>query len=182
MGNRILKWTRREPIKATAVAAILATALITSILTSAIYVRQLPHMAKQHSIVTANHDGEFLLRVRAFKEDRASENFWSYGFEGPEGQWLRLEFVGLPDEVAATLRCQIKADQPGRPDPPRTPVLTNGQAFRLRIEDDLDRNFYVASVGWRVTNVLAVTTNGYIKLSLLTNRIMYPGEHPGPGH
>jgi len=54
------------------------------------------------------------------------------------------------------------------------------EGLRLRIEDDLDRNFYVASVGWRVTNLLAISTNVYIKLSLLTNRIQYPGDHATP--
>jgi hypothetical protein len=129
-------------------------------------------MAMQHAVQTANFEGEFLLKVIPFKEDRVTYNFWRYGFDPPAGQLLKLEFLGVPLEQAANLRCVIRADQPGRPDPARTPVLTNGQSFMLRYEEDLDRSFYVASVDWSASNLLAVAPNAVVKLTLVTNKLV----------
>jgi hypothetical protein len=80
---------------------------------------------------------------------------------------MRLEFANVPPELLSTLGCLIRADIAGQPDPARTPVVTNGQTFWLRVESDLDRDFYVASVGWHASNVLARASNATIKLFLL---------------
>jgi hypothetical protein len=171
--ERGLMWIKREPLKAGAVACIVLAMFLTSAVTSRIWSERLPHMAMEHAVETANDQGEFLLRVRRYKEDnehRVTQNFWRYGFDPPAGMLVRLEFVGAPADLLPSLRCLIRADQPGRPDPPRTGVLTNGQSFVLKYQSDLDRNFYVASVGWSARELLGVASNAVIRLTLVTNK------------
>ena len=78
---------------------------------------------------------------------------------------LPSEPINVPPEMLPELKCLIRADIAGRPDPARTPVLTNGQTFELMVGSDLDRDFYVASVGWYASNVLAVAPKATIKIT-----------------
>ncbi len=164
--ERAWKWVKREPLKA-ALVVVIVLAVIGPVVVSQVFLRELPHMANQHGITPPSDDGVYLLRVDAFKEDRCTANFWRVPFEDEDGCPVRLQFLNVPAELLPSLRCQIKADQPGRPDPTRSPILTNGQTFRLRVESDLDRNFYVASVGWTASNLLTAASNALIRLTIL---------------
>jgi serine/threonine protein kinase len=171
--ERAYKWIKREPLKAGAIASIVLSALISSYITGRISAGRLPHMAIQHAVATANNEGQFLLKVVRFKEDnehRVTDNFWRYGFDPPTGLAVRLDFLGVTPELLPSLRCLIRADQPGRPDPPRSGIITNGQTFLLKYESDLDRNFYVGSVGWSARELLATSSNAVIRLTLVTNK------------
>ena len=142
-------------------------AVLGPILVSFFYLRQLPHMATIHPTVTANRDGLYTLPLwHNFQGDRVTDNFWRFTFDGTNRQ-LRLLFTNVSPELLPGLRCVIRADQAGRPDPARTPELTNGQLFSLQVESSLDRNFYVASIGWKVTNLLAHAPEAAIQLILL---------------
>jgi len=65
------------------------------------------------------------------------------------------------------MRCLVRADIAGQPDPARTPFLTNGQIFSLQVQSKLDRDFYIASVGWHASNILARASNATVRLILL---------------
>ena len=117
--------------------------------------------------MTANRDGIYMLPLgHNFQGDRATENFWRLTFDGTN-RHLRLLFVNVPPDLVSGLRCVIRADQAGRPDPARTPELTNCQLFSLQVESPLDRNFYVASVGWNASNLLVHAPEAAIQLVLL---------------
>ncbi len=174
--ERACNWIKREPLKAGGLAAIVLTALLSSYVTGRISASRLPHMAMEHTVETANEKGEFLLNVIAAKdngEHRVTMNFWRYGFDPPAGMPVRLDFLGVPAARLPSLHCLIRADQPGRPDPPRTGILTNGQVFRLKYESELDRNFYVASVDWSARELLAAHSNAVIRLTLMANKTVH---------
>ena len=164
--ERAWKWVRREPVKATLLATI-AVAIVSPWLVSRYYRDELPHMALQHAVVPPSDDGVYLLKVEAFKEDRCTANFWRVPFEAAGGWPVRLEFMNVPAELLPSLRCLIRADIAGRPDPARTPVVIHGGIFRLRMKTTDDRNFYVASAGWSASNLLATASNSFIRLTIL---------------
>jgi hypothetical protein len=162
----MVKWIRREPLKA-AVVGLIGVSVFGPWIVSRVYLSMLPKMATEHPVVTPDRFGVFTLPLwHEYKGDRATDNFWRGPFDGTNRQ-LRLVFTNVPLERLPHLRCLIRADQAGRPDPARTPELTNGQFFELQIGSDLDRNFYVASVGWNASNILARAPQATIKLMLL---------------
>jgi eukaryotic-like serine/threonine-protein kinase len=164
--ERLSKWIKREPLKAS-MFGLIVLAVLGPIIVSRFYLLQLPHMATIHPTVTANRDGFYVLPLwPSFQGDRVTDNFWRLTFDGTNRQ-LRLLFTNVPPDLLPGLRCVIRADQAGRPDPSRTPELTNGQLFSLQVESPLDRNFYVASVGWNASNLLARAPEATIKLLLL---------------
>ncbi|MBI3853718.1 MAG: serine/threonine protein kinase [Verrucomicrobia bacterium] len=164
--ERAWKWVKREPLKA-AFVAVITVAVVGPWLVSRYYNDELPHMATQHGITPPSDDGVYLLKVEAFKEDRCTANFWRVPFEEPGGWPVRLEFLNVPDALLPSLRCHIRADIAGRPDPPRSTIVTHGQTFHLRVETPDDRNFYVASVGWTASNLLATASNAFVRLTIL---------------
>ena len=176
--ERGCKWIKREPFKAGAVVSVTLAALLSSYITGRISAGRLPHMAMEHTVETANEKGQFLLKVILAKDEngehRVTMNFWRYGFDPPTGLPVRLDFLGVPSERLPGLQCLIRANQIGRPDPPRTGIITNGQIFQLKYESDLDRNFYVAAVNWSARELLAATSsNAVIRLTLMANKTVH---------
>ena len=92
--------------------------------------------------------------------------------------------LGLADLAAAALvsrlPVQIHADQAGRSDPARSPPLTNGQTFRLKVDSFFDRAFYCAEVGWAASNLLAVAPKAKILLIPSTEAAAPPPPRPAP--
>jgi serine/threonine-protein kinase len=164
--ERVVKWVRREPLKA-ALLVLIAIAAGGPFIVSRFYIRHFSHMATEHPVTTPDRDGVYSLRLFGrYKDDRCTDNFWRGPMEHTN-RLMRLEFTNVPPELLSTLGCLIRADIAGQPDPARTPVVTNGQTFWLKVESDLDRDFYVASVGWHASNVLSRASNATIKLILL---------------
>jgi len=144
-------------------------AVVGPFVVSRAYRREFAHMATEHPVVTPNGQGIYSLRLHGrYNDDRCTDNFWKGPMKGTN-RLLRLEFVNVPADLVSGLHCLIRADIAGRPDPARTPLLTNGQEFWLKVGSDIDRNFYVASVGWNATNLVARASNAAIKLTLLPN-------------
>lgn len=165
-GERLLKWIKREPLKA-ALIGLAILAVLGPIIASRFYLDRLPHMATQHPIILADRYSTYTLPLwHNFQGDRATDNFRKLAFDGTNRQ-MRLLFTNVPPELLSGLRCVIRADQAGRPDPARTPELTNGQIFWLQVESPLDRNFYVASVGWNASNLLARAPEAAVQLVIL---------------
>ena len=164
--ERAIKWIRREPLKASLLGVILL-ALLGPYLVERSFLREYSHMATEHPVTTPDRNGVYSLPLYGhYKEDRCTDNFWRGPFEKADRR-VKLEFINVPSDLVATLHCLIRADQVGRPDPARTPILTNGQIFHLMAESPLDRDFYIASVGWQASNILAQASNATIKLVLL---------------
>ena len=164
--ERLAKWVQREPLKAALVALLLA-GLSWPFVVSNFYRKQFSHMATVHPVVTPDIDGVYTLRIiGVYAADRCTENFWKGPMER-SNRVLRLEFTNMPAEMVESLRCVIRADIANHPDPARTPVLTNGQVFSLKVQSDLERDFYVASVGWYGSNILTRASNAIVRLRLI---------------
>jgi hypothetical protein len=65
------------------------------------------------------------------------------------------------------LECQIVADIPGAPDPPRSPKVRHGQVFTIERRGWRDRAYYVKPFGWEGQDVLARAPNARVVVSLL---------------
>lgn len=184
--QRWVKWARRSPIKVAILVGIGIGAMASGMLSYRAGLNIRPQYLIQHNIMTSNHEGVFFLKVIPYKDDRISHNILRLGFEGDRGQWVRLNFLEMPTDVVQGLKVRIRVDQPGRPDPFASGILTNGQEFFLRIADNVPGNFYLASVGWSATNLLASHKYATATLTLLSNRINYvtmevvEGKHPPP--
>jgi serine/threonine protein kinase len=164
--ERVAKWVQREPLKA-ALVALLLVGLSWPFFVSNFYRKQFSHMATEHPVVTPDIDGVYSLRIIGkYSADRCTENFWKGPMER-SNRVLRLEFTNMPADMLESLRCVIRADIANMPDPARTPVLTNGQIFSLRVQSELERDFYVASVGWYGSNILARASNATVRLRLI---------------
>ena len=164
--TRAIKWIRREPLKA-GLMLLLALAVLGPWLVGRYYHREFSHMATEHPVATPDRRGTYSLPLDpTYTDDRCTDNFWRGPFE-VSNRLVRLEFANVPLPMLSGLKCLIRADWAGSPDPARTPALTNGQTFQLKVESELDRNFYVASIGWHASNVLARASNATIKLTLL---------------
>jgi hypothetical protein len=151
--ERAWKWVKREPLKA-ALAVLIVLAVLGPWLVARAYLREFPHMATEHPVTTPDHADIYSLPLHGdLNGDRCTENFWRGPF-AETNRLVRLEFANVPPALLAGLPCLIRADIAGRPDPARSPELTNGQTFRLQVESKLDRNFYVASVGWTASNAM----------------------------
>jgi len=168
IAERTLKWARRHPLKvALGVTGFLAIA--GPLLVAAWYViRELPYSATVHQIVDDDLRGVFTLEIYDAKGERCTLNFTRNHFTTGDGKLMRLAFTNVPPDWLPRLRVQIHADQAGRPDPSRSPVLTNGQTFRLKVGSFFDRAFYAAEVGWAASNLLAVAPDARMLLFPIT--------------
>ncbi len=161
-----LKWVRREPLKASLIGLILAF-IAAPLVVRQFYADEYEHLATEHPVATTNEFGAYSLLLNpTYHDDRCTENFYKLPFTG-EGSLVRLEVANLPPKLAASLRWRIRADWVGLPDPARSPVLTNGQVFRLRVQSWRDRDFYVASIGWRAKDLVPKYPNATVRLLLL---------------
>jgi hypothetical protein len=125
-------------------------------------------MATQHPVTVPDRHGIYSLPLwHEYKDGRATDNFLATPFRHATGHWVRFELTNVPPEELAALRCVIRADQAGRPDPARSPVVTNGEAFWLQAQSSLDRNFYVATVGWTASNLLQRAPEATARILLL---------------
>ena len=165
--ERAIKWVKREPYKA-GLALTIACAVPGLFMLTEFYRREAAHTATEHPVVTHDVNDVYWLPILVFAQaDRCTYNFWRGPFSSSTGRLVRIEFSKVPPELLPSLRCQIRADQAGRPDPPRSPILRHGETFRLKVESRLDRDFYVTSVGWYATNLLPKASNAAIQLTIL---------------
>lgn len=162
--ERTIKWARRSPWKLAFGVALTAAVVGPLGIVSWFYIREIPRRSTVHHIVDRDLHGVYHLDIFAGSEDRCTLNFARQHSLGHEGSSLQVLITNVPPEMAAGMRLLIRADQAGRPDPARSPVLTNGQVFRLRVESPLDRAFYCASVGWAATNLLKIAPEAQILL------------------
>lgn len=160
--ERAVKWVRRHPLKVgLGVAVFLAIAGPLAVAGWYI-IRELPYHATVHKIIDDDLQGVYTLELYDSKTERCTLNFSRNSFTGADGRWMRLSFTNVPSDWLPRLKVRIHADQAGRPDPPRSPVLTNGQVFRLRVGSFFDRAFYAAEVGWATSNLLDVAPQARI--------------------
>jgi hypothetical protein len=177
--ERAWKWVKREPLKA-ALATAITLAIAGPLVVMAYYVLiLLPRQSAMNPIIGADHRHDITLEIMKSKDDRCTQNFDRKLFTG-EGLFQQLFFEDVPAEWLPRLRVRIFADQAGRPDPPRTPVLTNGQIFHLRVESFLDRAFYCAPVGFVATNFMKVAPEAKIRIVLVPGQsnVAFPPSSP----
>jgi serine/threonine protein kinase len=179
--ERLINRARRHPIRTGLAALVLLGLLLaaTFVYASArTYWSLMAKINEEHLIVPPDRDGVYHLALKGFDDFRCSFNFWKPPFcerqshfaPDPErfnDRYGRIEFTNIPPELLSTLKVRVFADVPGLPDPAKTPVLTNGQIFLLAHSSRQERAFYVGSVNFRATNVLAKAPNAGFDIILL---------------
>jgi serine/threonine protein kinase len=176
--ERLINRVRRNPIRAglTGIALLAILMSATFFYASArTYFWLMAKISEEHLIVPPDRDGVYHLALKSFDDFRCSFNFWKVPFctrTGPFSEryterYGRLELTDFPPDLASQLKFRVFADIPGLPDPPKTPILTNGQAFLLAHSSRQERAFYLGSVNFRASNVLAQATNAAINIVLL---------------
>ncbi|HXG47451.1 MAG TPA: serine/threonine-protein kinase [Methylomirabilota bacterium] len=176
--ERALHAVRRHPVRAgLAGVALLAAALTGTFFYASqrTYFWLMAKIADEHLIVPPREDGTFRLNLTDETGPRCSYNFWKYPFgsyydRSINGRYARLEFSGVPPEVAATLRVQVWSDVPGYADLARTPVLTNGAIFHLDIGQRRERAYYFSEVNFAASNILARFPDAALRVMLLGRR------------
>jgi len=162
--GRTAKWIKRHPLKLALIfMTLLAIAGPIGVVTYYV-VRELPYRATVHQIQDDDLHGVFKLEIYDPKGERCTLNFTRNHFASPTGKTMRVVFTNVPPEWLPRLAVRIQADQAGRPDPPRSPVLTNGQTFTLKVGSFFDRAFYCAEVGWAASNLISVAPQAMIRL------------------
>jgi serine/threonine protein kinase len=160
----MIKWIKRHPLKL-ALGLMTLLAMAGPLVVIAWYVvRELPYRATVHQIQDDDLHGVFKLEIYEAKGERCTLNFTRRPFSRDQGKKMRLAFINVPPEWKNRLAVKIFADQAGRLDPERSPLLTNGQSFVLKVGSFFDRAFYCAEVGWAASNLLSVAPEARIRL------------------
>ena len=83
-----------------------------------------------------------------------------------------MEFQNIPEELLPSVRalsCQVVADIPGAPDPPRTSSVHHGETFVIPAPKWRDRNYYIGPIGWKADDLLKRAPDAEVQLTILSN-------------
>lgn len=167
--ERSVKWVRRHPVR-TVTAVALAMVLLSPTAVATWFILRLNH-ARGHHPVRRIEGHELTLPIFNWNHGRCTDNFAGVPFMEARQQRVRLEVVGVPEEIRDQIKVQVRADWAIFNDPVRTPLLHSGEEFVLvaKIERKWlqDTLLYFAASGWNVGEVAAHYTNAAIHLTLI---------------
>ncbi len=170
--KRSAKWIRRHPVRVTLIVA-LAVTLLTPTGVATWFVLHLNYSRGHHPLQRIQGT-ELLLPLFNWSHGRCTENFFGGPFTEEFQQCVRLEWVGLPDEVRDRLKVHVCADWAIFPDPVRSPVVGHGEEFVLGVKMNRkwlqDNLLYFVSDGWDAGEITAIYPNAALRLILFNPR------------
>ncbi|MCW5557803.1 MAG: serine/threonine protein kinase [Verrucomicrobiae bacterium] len=174
--KRTAKWIRRHPVRVTLILA-LAVALLTPTAVATWFILRL-NQSRGHHPIRRVEGTELILPLFNWRHGRCTDNFAGTTFNEEFQQRVRLEFVGLPDQVRDRLKVHVRADWAIFADPVRSSVVGHGEEFLLAVKMERkwlqDTLLYFVSDGWDAGEITATYTNAAIRLTLLNPRSYDP--------
>ena len=167
---------RRNPVRAglTALGLLAMVMVVTFIIASrATYYWLMVKIGDEHLITPPGEDGVYRLDLVDEPGPRCTYNFWKspFGFynnrKTPSGRFARLEFSGIPEEVASGLHVMVFSDVPGYADIPCSNTLSNASIFKLGIGERRERAYYFSEVNFATSNILARFPEASLRIVLL---------------
>lgn len=159
----------RHPLRAATVMLVAVGILMVAVFMYAsqrTYDFLMERIASEHLVVPPDDQGAYHLHLHSEEGGRCTYNFWRQPFAHRLSRWARVWFENVDPDVAATMKLQVWSDIPAAPDIPRTPVLTNGQAFIVRGFSRKERALYLVASNFSVSNVLSRFPKAKIRVEL----------------
>lgn len=164
-----LKWVRRKPWQAACAAALFA-ALVGPSVVATWFILTLNRSRGHHPLhplVAQTND----LPILTESNSRITANLAGSTFDRRLNRRVRVEFVGIPEDVRPHLKVRFKSDWAVLDDPDRSPILVHGDEtiVRANVERAIleDTFIYLESVGWRSREIIGIYPNAAIRLVLL---------------
>lgn len=168
----IAKWVRRRPWQAASLGASLA-ALLGPTVIAIWFILNLNHSRGHHAIIPFASRTN-VLQLGELSDDgpgRVTFNIPGAEFDARSNQWVQVEFLGLPETVAAGLKVRFRADWAVLPDPVRSTALGHLQSGLVRAQMERrilqDTFLYLEAVGWSPSEILPQFPQASLRLTLL---------------